>query len=80
MTPSPRNEQPFHLPPTPRDPFKTAGNVLILLGVSVWCVYAVLRWGLGWDLTLERFLTLHLLGVIPGSILRHWHRVRGWFR
>jgi len=71
MISSQRNEQNSGSSPKPRDSFKTAGSVLILLGVCVWAVYAVLRWGLGWELSLEGFLTFHLLGVIPGSILRH---------
>jgi hypothetical protein len=46
------------------------GTVLVVLGVAVWGVYAVGRWGLGWDVTGRQFLPYHLAGVIPGMILR----------
>lgn len=51
------------------------GTVLVLLGVSVWIVYAVLRWGLGLDVDVSDALPFHLAGVVPGSLLRH----RRWF-
>ncbi|MBN1843708.1 MAG: hypothetical protein JW883_15700 [Deltaproteobacteria bacterium] len=46
------------------------GTVLVILGVAVWGVYAVVRWGLGWDVTGREFLPYHLAGVVPGMILR----------
>ena len=80
MTFSTRNDHPSEPDGRPRDPFRTAGNIFILLGVSVWAVYAVVRWGLGWSLPLKTFVEFHLLGVVPGSILRHWRFFTGWFR
>lgn len=49
----------------------TLGNVLIGLGVAVWGVYALARWGLGWDVSVSQFLPFHLAGVLPGALLRH---------
>ena len=46
------------------------GSVLVALGVAVWGVYALVRWGLGWEVTGRQFLPYHLAGVIPGVILR----------
>ena len=40
---------------------------------AVWMVYAVLHYGLGWKVTVLRFLPFHLAGVVPGMLLRH-HR------
>ena len=61
-----------------QDRFRTAGTILIFLGVMVWAVYAVLRWGFGHDLSTERFIVFHLCGVVPGSVLRHRGRVVRW--
>jgi hypothetical protein len=80
MTFSTRNDQIPESEGLPRDPFRTAGNIFILLGVSVWVVYAFLRWGLGWSLPLKTFVMVHLSGVVPGSILRHWPFLNGRFR
>ena len=52
------------------------GNVLIGLGVAVWGVYALARWGFGQDVSVSRFLPFHLFGVIPGALLRH--RPKRW--
>ena len=54
------------------DNLTTLGNVLIGLGVAVWGVYALFRWGLGWEVSVSQFLPFHLSGVIPGAMLRHW--------
>jgi hypothetical protein len=51
------------------------GRTLILLGVLAWAPYALLRYGLGLEVPLWAFLTAHLLGVIPGSILSRWHQI-----
>lgn len=59
----------------PKDRLTTLGTVLVILGVAVWGVYAVGRWGLGWQVTGRQFLPYHLAGVIPGMILRR----RVWF-
>ena len=53
-----------------KDLLTTTGSILVALGVAVWGVYALLRWGLGWDVTERQFLPYHLAGVIPGMILR----------
>ncbi len=53
-----------------KDRLSQVGSVLVLLGVAVWGVYAVVRWGLGWDVKGIRFLPYHLAGVVPGMILR----------
>jgi hypothetical protein len=57
-----------------------AGTILVILGVAVWGVYAVLRWGFGHNPAGYHFVVFHLMGVIPGSILRHWRRIRRLFR
>ena len=43
---------------------------MILLGVAVWGLYAILRFGLGWGVAPGWFLPFHLAGVIPGVCLR----------
>lgn len=48
---------------------KRWGRVLILLGVAVWIPYALLKYGAHNEVSLLPFLTLHLLGVIPGALL-----------
>jgi len=53
-----------------KDLLKILGTILLFLGVAVWGVYAVLRFGLGWDVTGRQFLLYHLAGVVPGVILR----------
>ena len=56
-----------------RDRLSQVGSVLVMLGVAVWGVYALGRWGLGWDVTGIQFLPYHLAGVVPGMILRRRH-------
>ena len=46
------------------------GSLLVAAGVAVWGVYALVRWGFGWDVAGKTFLPYHLAGVIPGMILR----------
>lgn len=58
------------------DRWRNVGNLLIALGVAVWVVYAVARWGLGMEVTVSRFLPFHLAGVVPGALLRHRHFFR----
>lgn len=53
-----------------RDLWKPLGNILLALGVGVWGAYAVLRFGMGWEVTGRQFLPYHLAGVVPGMILR----------
>ena len=52
------------------DRWTILGTVLLWLGVAVWGVYAVMRWGLGRDVNAAAFLPFHLAGVIPGVLLR----------
>lgn len=47
---------------------KTIGRVLIILGVSMWVPYLVLKLA-GTEVSSLPFLALHLCGVIPGAIL-----------
>ncbi len=47
---------------------KTIGRVFILLGISMWIPYAMLKFSDA-DVTAMPFLALHLAGVIPGAIL-----------
>jgi len=56
-----------------RDFLKIFGTVLLTLGVGVWGVYAVLRFGMDLDVTARQFLLYHLGGVVPGTVLRR-HR------
>lgn len=49
------------------------GTVLIIIGVSLWGVYAIGKYLLGWQITDRDFLPYHLAAIIPGMVLRH-HR------
>ncbi|MBW2109392.1 MAG: hypothetical protein JRI36_12125 [Deltaproteobacteria bacterium] len=53
-----------------RDGLSTLGTLLVVLGVAVWGLYAVMRWGMGRGVTGRQFLPYHLAGVIPGMVLR----------
>jgi hypothetical protein len=64
---------------TKGDMLRIVGNILLILGVAVWAVYAVLRFGAGWDVRAGRFLPFHLAGVIPGAILRRHRFFRNIF-
>jgi len=59
-----------------RDLWRVVGNILLVLGVAVWGLYAVVRFGAGWNVTAGQFLPFHLAGVVPGAILRR-HRFFG---
>lgn len=48
---------------------KRWGRGLILLGVAVWIPYAGLKYVAHEEVPFGPFLTLHLLGVIPGALL-----------
>lgn len=48
------------------------GNILIFIGVSMWGVYAVGKYLLGWDITDRQVLPYHLMMIIPGMLLRHY--------
>jgi hypothetical protein len=56
-----------------KDVLNGFGTTLVVLGVAVWAVYAVSRWGVGLDVTGRQFLPYHLAGVIPGMLLRRRH-------
>ena len=49
---------------------RRAGRVLIWLGVMAWVVYAVVKYLLRMDVSVTPFLVAHLLGVVPGAVLR----------
>jgi hypothetical protein len=55
----------------------TVGNIALALGVAVWVVYAVMRYGLGMEVSAMSFLPFHLTGVILGMVL---HRRRNLMR
>ena len=57
--------------------FQRIGRRLILAGILVWGVWLTVRL-LGGEPQLEYFLPLHLLGVVPGSILSRWSAVKQW--
>jgi len=59
-----------------RDGWTILGTALLWLGVAVWGVYAVVRYGLGGDVSASQFLPSHLAGVIPGVVLRRRHSIR----
>jgi repressor of nif and glnA expression len=56
-----------------RDLLSIFGTILMTAGIAVWGVYAILRFGLGWPVTVQQFLPYHLTGIIPGLVLRR-HR------
>ena len=56
-----------------RDWVQNLGTVLIGVGVSMWIIYAVGRYVLGWNITDREFLPYHLVTILPGMILRY-HR------
>lgn|GEM_PF-1541753 len=53
-----------------KDRLSQVGSALVALGVAVWGVYALVRWGFGWQVAGKSFLPYHLAGVIPGMILK----------
>lgn len=55
------------------------GRLLILVGVVAWLPYGILKYGMGQDVVVYPFLTVHLLGVIPGFILRREALLRRLF-
>jgi hypothetical protein len=52
------------------DLLRNMGTVLIILGVSVWAIYAVLHYILEINVSSRDFLAFHLAGVVPGALLR----------
>jgi radical SAM superfamily enzyme YgiQ (UPF0313 family) len=66
-----------------RDRVRTTGTILVGLGVSMWIVYALGRYLLGWDVTDRQFLPYHLATILPGMVLRYhcffFHDIPHWF-
>jgi hypothetical protein len=56
-----------------KDWVQTLGTVLVGVGVSMWIIYAVGRYLLGWNITDREFLPYHLATILPGMILRYHH-------
>jgi len=52
---------------------RTIGTLLVGAGVSLWIIYAIGRYFLGWDVTDRDFLPYHLATILPGMVLRY-HR------
>ena len=55
------------------------GRALILVGVVAWLPYGILKYGMGQEVVMYPFLTVHLLGVIPGFLLRRESLLRRLF-
>lgn len=53
---------------------KRWGRWLVLLGVSAWAPYALLKYGMGHEVLFSPFLAAHLAGVIPGTLLSRGDR------
>jgi len=51
------------------------GTILFYLGGAVWILYAVVRYGFDWDVTIRQFLPYHLAAVIPGVLLKHGYGI-----
>lgn len=54
-----------------RDRIRDAGTVLVAIGIGMWGVYAIGKYGLGWNVTDRDFLPYHLAIIIPGMMLRY---------
>ncbi len=52
------------------------GLILIIVGVVAWIPYGVLKYGLGHEVVVYPFLAVHLMGMIPGFLLRRWTLLR----
>lgn len=60
---------------------KICGRVLILLGVAAWIPYFALKYLIQReDVSIAPFLTVHLLGVIPGALLVRGEALLRWAR
>lgn len=63
-------------PPAPNIPegadwIRALGTLLVGVGASMWIVYAVGRYWLGWAITDRGFLPYHLATILPGMLLRY---------
>jgi hypothetical protein len=76
----PSNDDEVNMVERERDVLKILGTILLYAGVAVWGVYAVLRYGLDWDVTGRQALPYHLAGVVPGMILRRRRFFQGIVR
>lgn len=56
------------------------GRRLILLGIATWVPYFTLRYLAQNDVPLGPFLTLHLMGVIPGALLTRGEGFSAWLK
>ncbi|MBI4198963.1 MAG: hypothetical protein HY535_00620 [Chloroflexi bacterium] len=58
------------------------GTLLLAIGVAAWLVYMPLKYAFHVEVPVAPFLAWHLLGVIPGSLLRGSRLLRlirrGW--
>ena len=63
-----------------KDLLTILGRLLVFFGVMVWGVYALVRWGFGWEVTDRQFLPYHLAGVIPGMILGRRKLFATWIK
>jgi hypothetical protein len=60
---------------------KVYGRVLVLLGVAAWIPYFALKYLVQQeDVSIAPFLTVHLLGVIPGALLVRSESLLRWVR
>ncbi len=61
---------------------KSIGRILIIVGVSVWVPYFVLKLS-GVSVEMAPFLLVHLMFVIPGAILAPgetlYSKLMGWY-
>ena len=56
------------------------GRILLLIGGLAWVPYMIGKYLLGMTLPVWPFLTVHLCGVIPGSLLKRWDWISGLAR
>ncbi len=61
---------------TGKPPLFYVGSWLIIVGVLMWVPFCLLKRLLGLDVPVWPFLTLHLLGVIPGAYLKRQARTQ----
>jgi len=46
------------------------GNILFYVGGGVWVVYFIIKYLMGWNVSIRQFLPYHLVAVIPGVLLK----------
>lgn len=46
-------------------------SVLFYFGGCVWIAYTVIKYVMGWNVTIRQFLPYHLAAVIPAVILKY---------